>query len=109
MLANILAHTTLALANETPTSPMKGDSRSGRHLTSFTMLGHHAFNFEGEDEIYWVARTVELCHLFFVGEFGADPDQITYVESVWAGGGNAGPCVEVMYEGIEIATLVFRG
>ncbi|MBH25028.1 MAG: alanine--tRNA ligase [Myxococcales bacterium] len=81
--------------------------RSGRHLSSFTMLGHHAFNFEGEPEIYWISRTVELCHRFFTEELGADPKGITYVESAWAGGGNAGPCVEVMYEGIEIATLVF--
>lgn len=81
--------------------------RSGRHLSSFTMLGHHAFNFEGEDEIYWIPRTIELCHKFYVEEFGADPKGLTYVESVWAGGGNAGPCVEVIYEGIEIATLVF--
>ncbi len=81
--------------------------RSGRHLSSFTMLGHHAFNFEGEAEIYWIDRTVELCHRFFTEALGADGHAITYVESVWAGGGNAGPCVEVMYEGIEIATLVF--
>lgn len=81
--------------------------RSGRHLSSFTMLGHHAFNFEGEPEIYWIDRTVELCHRFFTEELGADGRAIAYVESVWAGGGNAGPCVEVIYEGIEIATLVF--
>lgn len=81
--------------------------RSGRHLSSFTMLGHHAFNFEGEPEIYWIDRTVELCHRFFTEELGANGEAITYVESVWAGGGNAGPCVEVIYEGIEIATLVF--
>jgi alanyl-tRNA synthetase len=81
--------------------------RSGRHLSSFTMLGHHAFNFEDEDEIYWIPRTVELCHKFYVEEFGADPMKLTYVEAAWAGGGNAGPCVEVIYEGIEVATLVF--
>lgn len=81
--------------------------RSGRHLSSFTMLGHHVFNFEDEEEIYWISRTCELCHKFFTEALGADPMQLTYVESVWAGGGNAGPCVEVMYEGIEIATLVF--
>jgi len=81
--------------------------RSGRHLSSFTMLGHHVFNFEDEEEIYWIARTCELCHSFFTEALGADAMELTYVESVWAGGGNAGPCVEVMYEGIEIATLVF--
>jgi len=32
--------------------------KSGRHLTTFEMLAHHAFNTPGE-EIYWKDRTVE--------------------------------------------------
>nr|AIF10187.1 alanyl-tRNA synthetase (AARS, alaS) [uncultured marine group II/III euryarchaeote KM3_44_G05] len=34
-------------------------------------------------------------------------NQITYVENPWAGGGNAGPAVEVIVGGLELATLVF--
>jgi Alanyl-tRNA synthetase len=34
--------------------------RSGRHLTCFEMMAHHAFNSD-EKEVYWKDRTVELC------------------------------------------------
>ena len=30
-----------------------------------------------------------------------------YIEEWWEGGGNAGPCVEVILDGVEVATLVF--
>jgi alanyl-tRNA synthetase len=36
-----------------------------------------------------------------------DPLAVTYKENPWAGGGNAGPSVEVMIGGLELATLVF--
>ena len=36
-----------------------------------------------------------------------DPLAVTYKENPWAGGGNAGPSVEVMVGGLELATLVF--
>lgn len=79
--------------------------RSGRHLTTFEMMAHHVFN-TPEEEIYWKDRTVALCDELLLG-LGADPLAITYKESPWAGGGNAGPSVEVMMGGLELATLVF--
>ncbi len=79
--------------------------RSGRHLTTFEMMAHHVFN-TPENEIYWKERTVSLCDELILG-LGADPLAVTYKESPWAGGGNAGPSVEVMVGGLELATLVF--
>ncbi len=79
--------------------------RSGRHLTTFEMMAHHVFN-TPEKEIYWKDRTVALCDELLLG-LGADPLAVTYKESPWAGGGNAGPSVEVMMGGLELATLVF--
>ncbi len=79
--------------------------RSGRHLTTFEMMAHHAFNSRG-NEIYWKDRTVELCDTLLY-ELGCDLNAITYKESPWAGGGNAGPSVEVLVGGLELATLVF--
>ena len=38
---------------------------------------------------------------------GIDPKEISYVENPWSGGGNAGPAVEVIVGGLELATLVF--
>ncbi|HJH32356.1 MAG TPA: alanine--tRNA ligase [Methanosarcinaceae archaeon] len=79
--------------------------RSGRHLTTFEMMAHHAFN-TASKEIYWKERTVELCDEFLLS-LGADPMAVTYKEEPWAGGGNAGPCLEVLIGGLEVATLVF--
>ncbi|HIP90921.1 MAG TPA: alanine--tRNA ligase [Methanothermococcus okinawensis] len=79
--------------------------RTGRHLTSFTMGGHHAFN-KKDREIYWTDRTVELCYNF-MKELGIPKESLTFIESWWEGGGNAGPCYEVTSHGVELATLVF--
>ena len=79
--------------------------RSGRHLTTFEMMAHHVFNTR-ELEYYWKDRTVQLCDELLLG-LGCDPLAVTYKENPWAGGGNAGPSVEVMTGGLELATLVF--
>jgi alanyl-tRNA synthetase len=79
--------------------------RSGRHLTNFEMMAHHAFN-KRDHEIYWKERTMELCDEL-LNSLKVDPFVVTYKEEPWAGGGNAGPCVEVIVNGLELATLVF--
>ncbi len=78
----------------------------GRHLTIFEMGGHHAFNSE-EKEVYWKENTVRYGFEFFTGEMGVKGEDLTFVESAWSGGGNAGPCFEVISHGLEVATLVF--
>ncbi|NYT12621.1 MAG: alanine--tRNA ligase [Methanomassiliicoccales archaeon] len=80
--------------------------KTGRHLTFFEMLAHHAFNKEGH-EVYFKDRTVELCHELFTDRMGADPKRMRYIEAWWEGGGNSGPCLEVILDGVELATLVF--
>ena len=79
--------------------------RSGRHLTTFEMMAHHCFN-SRKKEIYWKDRTVELCDSL-LASLGLDLNAVTYKEAPWAGGGNAGPSVEVLVGGLELATLVF--
>nr|WP_320160585.1 alanine--tRNA ligase [uncultured Methanoregula sp.] len=79
--------------------------KSGRHLTTFEMMAHHAFNTPNE-EIYWKDHTVELCDQF-IASIGGDINNVTYKENPWIGGGNAGPSVEVLMGGLEVATLVF--
>jgi len=79
---------------------------SGRHLTTFEMMGHHAFN-KNIDEIYFKEDTVRLCDEYFVNHIGIPRKMINYKEQLWFGGGNAGPCLEVLAGGLEIATLVF--
>ncbi|MFQ5759098.1 MAG: alanine--tRNA ligase, partial [Candidatus Bathyarchaeia archaeon] len=78
----------------------------GRHLTIFEMGGHHAFNYPDE-EIYWKDRTVRYHHEFVTEELGVKSEEVIYKEDVWSGGGNAGPDLETVIRGLEVATLVF--
>ncbi len=88
--------------------------KTGRHTMAFEMMAHHAFNvredadeeYAYEGEVYWKDRTVELCDEL-LAELGADITDVTYIEDPWVGGGNAGPAIEVIYKGLELATLVF--
>ena len=78
----------------------------GRHLTIFEMGGHHAFN-TPEREVYWRDETVRYFHEFATKELGVKDEEIIYKEGVWSGGGNAGPDLETIVRGLEVATLVF--
>ncbi len=78
----------------------------GRHLTNFIMGGHHAFNYP-DKFIYFTDETVEYAREFFMKELGVPEEEITFKESWWEGGGNAGPSFEVAIGGLEVATLVF--
>jgi len=90
--------------------------KTGRHTMAFEMMAHHAFNaredledperYAYEGEVYWKDETVRYCDEFF-DSLGADLAEITYIEDPWVGGGNAGPAIEVLYRGAELATLVF--
>ena len=79
--------------------------RSGRHMTCFTMGAHHAFNSD-DNQIYWKDQTLRYCYEFLVS-IGINPEEITYIESWWKGGGNEGPSYEICAHGVELATLVF--
>ena len=82
--------------------------RSGRHLSTFEMMAHHAFNRPKEGEmIYWIDECVRYCDEFLCDKLKINPNEITYLESPWSGGGNAGPALEVIVGGLELATLVF--
>ncbi len=78
----------------------------GRHLTIFEMGGAHAFNYP-DKEVYWKDQTVRYHHDWVTKDLGVKSEEITYKEDVWVGGGNAGPDVECIIRGMEVATLVF--
>ena len=78
----------------------------GRHLTIFEMGGAHAFNYP-DKEVYWKDQTVRYHHDWVTKDLGVKSEEITYKEDVWVGGGNAGPDVECLIRGMEVATLVF--
>jgi len=82
--------------------------RSGRHLSTFEMMAHHSFNRPKDgNTIYWIDQCVRYCDDMLINTFGIPPNDITYVENPWSGGGNAGPALEVIVGGLELATLVF--
>ncbi|HLF06755.1 MAG TPA: alanine--tRNA ligase, partial [Thermoplasmata archaeon] len=85
---------------------MDNVGRTGRHLTMFEMMAHHAFNRKAK-EIYWKERCTDLCHELLVKELGAKQEDVKYKEEAWQGGGNSGPSLSVGIKGLEVATLVF--
>ncbi|MEM2905430.1 MAG: alanine--tRNA ligase [Candidatus Bathyarchaeia archaeon] len=80
--------------------------KTGRHLTGFEMMAHHAFNFPGR-LIYWTDETVEYGYRFFTEALSIPAEELSFVEDWWEGGGNAGEDLEVATKGLEVATLVF--
>jgi alanyl-tRNA synthetase len=78
----------------------------GRHLTIFEMGGAHAFNYP-DKEVYWKDQAARYHHEWVTKELGVKSNEIVYKEEVWSGGGNAGPCLESIIRGLEVATLVF--
>jgi alanyl-tRNA synthetase len=79
---------------------------SGRHLTIFEMGGAHAFNYP-DHQVYWKDQTVSYHHELLTEVFGVKSEKVSYKEHLWSGGGNAGPAVEAVIDGLEISTLVF--
>jgi alanyl-tRNA synthetase len=80
--------------------------KTGRHYTMFEMIGHHAFNYP-DKFVYWKDEALGYCHDYMLNELGLKEEIITYKEKPWMGGGNAGPSVEVIVQGLELATIVF--
>lgn len=80
---------------------------AGRHLTIFEMGGAHAFNRKGGEYYYWKDGTVAYHHEFATEVLGIPEEYITYKEHFWVGGGNAGPDLEGIINGLEVSTLVF--
>ncbi len=97
----VVAQPCIRLVDITNTGPT-----FGRHLTIFEMGGHHAFNYPNK-EVYWKDQTVRYHHKFVTEDLGVKSEEVIYKEDVWVGGGNAGPDLECVVRGLEVATLVF--
>ena len=61
----------------------------GRMTASSKTIGNHNYQ-------RWLTEELEI-----------DPDEITFIEDVWAGGGNLGPSVEYFVNGLELGNMVF--
>lgn len=81
--------------------------KTGRHLSSFTMGGQHAFISNKWKGGYWKDRYLELNFEFMTKVLGVPAEELTYKEDWWKGGGNCGPSLETFSHGLEIVNGVF--
>lgn len=80
---------------------------TGRHSTCFVMPGQHAFGWP--DQGYFKDRCMDLNFGFLNGVLGIPPEELTYVEDVWAMPDFSafGPSLETMSRGLELVNHVF--
>lgn len=79
---------------------------TGRHYSGFIMLGIQVFNYP-EKYTFFKDECVEFNYRWLTEELGIEPDEITFIEDVWAGGGNLGPSIEYFVRGLEVGNMVF--
>lgn len=70
------------------------------------MLGIQVFNYP-EKYMFFKDECVEFNYRWLTEELGIEPDEITFIEDVWAGGGNLGPSIEYFVRGLEVGNMVF--
>lgn len=79
---------------------------TGRHYSGFTMLGIQVFNYPN-DYKFFKDECVEFNFDWLTKELNIPKEEITFVEDVWAGGGNLGPSIEYFVRGLEVGNMVF--
>lgn len=57
--------------------------------------------------VFFKEECVEFNLRWLIDELKINPDDITLIEDVWAGGGNLGPSVEYFVGGLEVGNMVF--
>lgn len=91
---------------------------TGRHYSGFHMLGIQVFNHASKakdpqppygetEEIYWKDTCIENNYRWCTETLHLKPEDLTFIEDVWQGGGNCGACVEYFCGGLEIGNMVF--
>ena len=79
---------------------------TGRHYTNFVMVGQHAFNTKKTGNFYWKDEAISH-DIGYLSHLGIDEKNIVFLEDVWMGGGNFGPCIEYFADGLELGNCVF--
>ena len=79
---------------------------TGRHYSGFIMLGIQVFNYP-DKYVFFKDECVEFNFNWLTKELGIPKEEITFVEDVWAGGGNLGPSIEYFVRGLELGNMVF--
>ncbi|MBM3308627.1 MAG: alanine--tRNA ligase [Candidatus Altiarchaeales archaeon] len=79
---------------------------TGAHYSGFIMVGQHTFN-TPQKHVYFKDEGILQMHEFLTKGLGIKPEEITYHEDVWAGGGNYGPSMEFFSRGLELGNQVY--
>jgi alanyl-tRNA synthetase len=77
---------------------------TGRHLTSFCMVGQQALD---NSKGYWKDQCIELDFELLTREFGIPKEEIVFNEDVWLGPGAFGYSLEYFVRGLELGNAVF--
>ncbi|NHK31057.1 MAG: alanine--tRNA ligase [Asgard group archaeon] len=79
---------------------------SGRHFTSFVMVGQLVFN-KPKKFIYFMDEGIKYINDYLTDGLGLKPEEIVYHEDAWGGGGNLGSSLEFFVRGLEIGNQVY--
>ena len=69
-------------------------------------MGIQLFN-TPDKYVFFKDEVIEFNYRWLTETLNIDPDEITFIEDVWAGGGNLGPSVEYFVRGLELGNMVF--
>mmetsp|Transcript_3506 Transcript_3506/g.5263 ORF Transcript_3506/g.5263 Transcript_3506/m.5263 type:complete len:480 (-) Transcript_3506:954-2393(-) len=70
------------------------------------MMGIQVFNYPN-DYKFFKDEVIEFNFRWLTETLNIDPDEITFIEDVWVGGGNLGPSIEYFVRGLEVGNMVF--
>ncbi|HUT81450.1 MAG TPA: alanine--tRNA ligase [Candidatus Bathyarchaeia archaeon] len=79
---------------------------SGRHFTSFVMVGELVFN-KPNKFIYFMEEGIKYITDYLTTGLGLNPAEIIYHEDAWGGGGNIGSSMEFFVRGLEVGNQVY--
>jgi alanyl-tRNA synthetase len=79
---------------------------SGRHFTSFVMVGQLVFN-KPNKFIYFMDEGIKYIHDYLTRGLGIPSKEIIYHEDAWGGGGNLGSSLEFFVRGLEVGNQVY--
>lgn len=77
---------------------------TGRHYTSFCMIGQHAL---ANEQGYWKDRTIQLDFDLLTKRLGIPQEEVVFVEDVWLGYGAFGYSLEYFVKNLELGNAVF--
>ena len=80
---------------------------SGRHMSSFVMVGQHSLYYPDKGKGYWKDETIDLDYRLLTEVFKVRPEDIIWHEDAWVGPSAFGTSLEYFVKGIEVGNAVF--